>query len=45
MFNYFIKDYFLKSISILISGSFVAQFITIIIAPLMTRLFSATNNN
>ena len=43
MFNYFIKDYFLKSISILINGSFVAQFITIIIAPLMTRLFSATD--
>lgn len=35
------QNKFLKSISILVSGSLLAQLITVLTAPIMTRLFSA----
>lgn len=43
IFNYLLKDNFLKSFGTLTSGSLLAQLITLITAPVMTRLFTVSD--
>lgn len=43
IFKYLLKDNFLKSLGTLTSGSLLAQLITLITAPVMTRLFTVSD--